>query len=395
MISVSQATALIEQQRIVPVTKKISISDAVGHVLATPVTSDRDLPPYHRATMDGIAINSKAFVQGQRRFTVTGIQAAGDPGMTLSDPSHAIEIMTGAVVPGGCDTVIRYEDLAFTDGTAHVQIEDIAAGQNIHLQGMDAKAKEVLLEPGQFLSAADIAVLASVGVNLVDIYQFPSVAIVSTGNELVPIEEKPLPHQVRRSNGAALQAALQKIQCPSTLIHLQDDTQQLKKELEKMVNDFQIIILTGGVSKGKFDYVPEVLMMLGVHQQFHHVSQRPGKPLWFGTSPGKAVFALPGNPVSTFMCFYRYIQPWLLRCMHYQMPQQQAVLAHDFTFNPNLTYFLQVKVKNEKGKLLAYPDAGGGSGDFVNLKNITGFLELPLEKNVFKAGEDYPYFSFR
>ena len=129
---------------------------------------------------------------------------------------------------------------------------------------------------------------------------------------------------------------------------------------------------------------------------FHHVNQRPGKPFWFGSSTnGKTVFALPGNPVSTYMCFYRYIKPWLLKSLQVETRQSCASLAKNFSFAPNLTYFLQVKVESEDGKLLAYPDAGGGSGDFVNLKNVTGFLELPPDKSTFSSGEVFPYFSFR
>jgi molybdopterin molybdotransferase len=156
------------------------------------------------------------------------------------------------------------------------------------------------------------------------------------------------------------------------------------------------LILSGGVSQGKFDFIPGVLEELGVKKIFHQVSQRPGKPFWFGASgKGKIVFALPGNPVSTFMCFNRYVKPWIQKSLGVETKNQFAVLATDFSFTPKLTYFLQVAVKNEEGRLVAYPNAGGGSGDFENLKNIDGFLELPREKTDFKAGEFFPLFLFR
>ncbi len=157
-----------------------------------------------------------------------------------------------------------------------------------------------------------------------------------------------------------------------------------------------MLILSGGVSKGKFDFIPTVFEELGVRKIFHQVNQRPGKPFWFGTSKtGKTVFALPGNPVSTYMCFYRYIRPWMLKSLGVVSNELTATLTQDFSFAPNLTYFLQVEVKSSGGKLMAHAQAGGGSGDFVNLKNVTGFLELPPDRTTFAAGEVFPYFPFR
>jgi molybdopterin molybdotransferase len=170
----------------------------------------------------------------------------------------------------------------------------------------------------------------------------------------------------------------------------------MAKSLRKILDDYDVLILSGGVSKGKFDFVPEVLEGLGIKKLFHQVSQRPGKPFWFGTSgAGKVAFALPGNPVSTFMCFYRYVRPWIYKSLGTDYGHPSAILEKDYSFAPPLTCFLQVTVRNESGKTIARPIPGGGSGDFANLKNITGFLELPLEKDQFKAGEVYPYISFR
>jgi molybdopterin molybdotransferase len=134
---------------------------------------------------------------------------------------------------------------------------------------------------------------------------------------------------------------------------------------------------------------------MGVKKHFHNISQRPGKPLWFGTSNTHTVFALPGNPVSTYLCFYRYLKPWLEKSVRLTSSKRVAILSSDFQFKPELTYFLQVKVANEQGRLMAYPDAGGGSGDFANLKEVDGFLELPLNKTNFNSGEVYPYYPFR
>ena len=184
--------------------------------------------------------------------------------------------------------------------------------------------------------------------------------------------------------------------CDSDTFHLPDQKESIVKALREMILKYDVIILSGGVSKGKFDYIPDALKEIGIKKLFHHVNQRPGKPFWFGVSDeGKIVFALPGNPVSTYMCFYRYIKPWLYKSLGIEVETIQAELATDFSFEPNLTYFLQVEVNLEKGKLRAYPRQGGGSGDFANLKEVTGFLELPSDRSEFKSGEVFDYFSFR
>jgi molybdopterin molybdotransferase len=396
MVTVQDATARILQALYTPRIESIPLAQVNGRVLAEKITADRDLPPFDRATMDGIAIAYRAWYEGQRAFSLEGTQAAGMPSQVLSNPAHAFEVMTGAVLPSGTDTVVRYEDVSIQDNVATVTVATVERGQSIHYQGSDARQESLLLEPGFVLSPAEVALLASVGKSFVRVFDPPRAAVVSTGDELVDVDETPLLHQVRRSNGHALAAELEALHVNASLSHLPDDKDVLQAKLRDLVEANDVIILSGGVSKGKFDFVPEVLESLGVVKHFHQVSQRPGKPFWFGASAGgKTVFALPGNPVSTFLCFQRYVKPWLLQSLGVQAAPAYAVLAQSFSFPLKLTYFLQVSVRNEQGRLMAYPDAGGGSGDFANLKNVTGFLELPLEQAQFQAGEVFPYWPFR
>ncbi len=395
MVSVQEATSIILSNLFQPKTKEVGLKDSLGKNLAEPILSDRDLPPYHRATMDGIALQYAAHQNGATSFTIEAVQAAGEPQKKLSANVHCIEIMTGAMMPEGTDTLIPYENLKMENGRATIITSSIEKGLNIHIQGSDAKKNQVLLPMGSLISPAEVALLASVGKTTVAIQDFPKTAIISTGNELVEVDQVPLLHQIRTSNSYALQAALSAMGGGAELFHLTDDEEELKRELMNILAHFDLIILSGGVSKGKFDFVPKVLESLGIQKLFHQISQRPGKPMWFGRAGNKFVFALPGNPVSTFMCFHRYLRPWLLKSLGMEPPIPKAILAEDFSFTVPLTYFLQVKVVNEAGKLMAYPIAGGGSGDFVNLKEVDGFLELSLGKNEFKAGEAYPLISFR
>ena len=226
----------------------------------------------------------------------------------------------------------------------------------------------------------------------------PKTAIVSTGDELVDIGATPLPHQIRRSNVYAVQALLADYIHPeSRIFHFPDDRASIASGLEAIFSEFELVVLSGAVSAGKFDFLPEVLAALGVEKLFHKVNQRPGKPFWFGRLPGKAVvFALPGNPVSTFLCARRFLLPFLQRSAG-ETPRtpETAALAAPVHFKPALTFFLPVRVLPERGLMQAYPLAGQGSGDLANLNDADGFLELPSDRDVFNAGEAFPFFRYR
>ncbi|HEY9008314.1 MAG TPA: molybdopterin molybdotransferase MoeA [Ohtaekwangia sp.] len=396
MVRVEEATDLVLSHCFKPAVVRVDLNDAAGRVLGAVVKADRDFPPFNRVAMDGIAIWFDEWKNGRREFYIEETQGAGQPQKGLRDVQNCMEVMTGAILPEGTDTVVRYEDVSIQGNKAVILTDEIEENQNVHAQGKDARQGEVLLSPGIILSPAEIALLASVGMSDVPVFSFPRAAILSSGDELVEVSEVPEVYQIRRSNTYAIQAAMKHIGWEGTQYHLYDQKDFVIDSLRVIAEDHDVLIISGGVSKGKFDFIPEALDSIGVKKLFHQVSQRPGKPFWFGTSKkGKVVFALPGNPVSTYMCFYRYVLPWLWKSLQVTYEQQYAVLAQDFRFNPVLTYFLQVTVKNEEGRLMAYPDAGGGSGDFANLKRVTGFLELPIDKVNFEAGEVFPYYPFR
>jgi molybdopterin molybdotransferase len=396
MVSVDEASSIVFSNLLGCSKESVRFSDAVNRVLAERITADRDFPPFHRVSMDGIAILFDEWKAGRREFNIEDVQAAGVGQKALGNPQNCLEVMTGAILPAGADTVVRYEDIEVKDGSAFVQVDSLRAGQNIHKKGQDAKAATVLLEPGMMLSAAEVALLASVGKSNVQVYCFPTTAIVATGDELVDVQSTPLLHQIRRSNTYAIQAAMKGMGWEACTFHLADKKDDMVASLKQIVGDHEVVVLSGGVSKGKFDFVPEVLEEIGVRKRFYKVNQKPGKPFWFGTSDsGKVIFALPGNPVSTFMCFFRYVKPWALKCLGIVEPTQSAILAEDFSYEGSTTYFLQVAVKIEDGVAIAYPRAGGGSGDFANLKDVNGFLELPSGPDKFQAGQKYACFQFR
>jgi molybdopterin molybdotransferase len=395
MVSVQDATSIILSNLFQPKTSKVNLNECLGKILAEPIVADRDFPPFDRATMDGIALAFDSYQKGVANFRIESVQAAGEHRKKLKSDVACIEIMTGAMLPEGTDTIVPYEQIEIRNDLATINAPQVVKGQNIHLQGSDAKKDHLLLETGTVISPAEVALLASIGKTSVSVVSAPKIVIISTGNELVDIEQTPAPHQIRKTNSYALQAALAELGIDSALLHLADDQDQLKTEIKQALLDFDVLLLSGGVSKGKFDFVPSALESLGVHKLFHQVSQKPGKPMWVGKVGNKFVFALPGNPVSTFLCFHRYVKPWLLRSMGAKHITSKAILSKSFSFKGDLTYFLQVKLANIEGKLIAEPIVGGGSGDFVNLKEVDGFLELPSNKSEFSAGETFDYLAFR
>jgi molybdopterin molybdotransferase len=376
----------------------INFHQALGRTLAEPVRADRDFPPFTRVSMDGIAIAHAAYSQGQRTFPIAGVQAAGAPPLELSDPTHCLEVMTGAMLPEGTDTVIRYEDLEIKEGKATILIEEVQKGKNAHLQGSDRQKGTTILPAGRKIGPAEMGVAATVGLSQPKVYSLPRIQVITTGDELVEVDQQPLPYQIRRSNTYTIQSLLAQHGFPSKDHHLPDEKERIYESLVQILAESDILVLTGGVSKGKFDYLPEVFARIGIQKEFYKVHQRPGKPFWFGsTNDGKLIFALPGNPVSSFMCSRRYVIPFLEACWSKSAtPSIYAQLQETVEFRPDLTYFLQVKTAvNEEGRLIAQPIHGRGSGDLANLAEVDGFLELPQGRNEYPAGETFRLYPFR
>lgn len=397
MLSVSEAFALTQQHRLTLPTEPVSLLDADGRVLRNAVYADRDFPPFNRVAMDGIGIRFADYVAGGRAFHVAGTQFAGQPQQTLSEANTCLEVMTGAMLPAGADTVVRYEDVRISDGQATISIDDVEEGQHLHLRATDRRTGDELLPVGTQLGPPELAVAASVGQTTLTVTTLPRVALISTGDELVDVGDTPLPYQIRRSNTYMLRAALKSLVINATLHHIVDDETILKDRLAGLLSENDVLILSGGVSAGKADFVPDVLAQLGVQKQFHKIEQRPGKPLWFGTTPNKAVFALPGNPVSTILCAYRYVLPYLRASMGLAAaPIRYTQLAAPVVFKPAITYFLPVRLTSEPdGRTLAQPLPGSGSADFANLLAADAFMEFPAERSDFGAGEAFPIWPCR
>lgn len=398
MISVAEATGIVLDHTADYGQETVSLAKAMGRILREPLVADRDFPPFTRVAMDGIAIRFDRYQLGQRTFPIEGTVAAGAEPVVLSSDNGCLEVMTGAVLPPGADTVIRYEDLVVKDGSATIRAAAVQCGQNAHPRGTERREGACIVPAGQVISPAEIGVAATVGKSKLQVARLPGCAIVYTGDELVEVDAKPLPHQIRASNAHTIESLLSRWQMPVDLLHLPDDKDQTRRLIEKCLENYELLILTGGISKGKFDFVPNALLESGVTPLFNKVAQRPGKPFWFGhRRNGPVVFALPGNPVSAFMCALRYLQPWVRKSLGLSaFDDNYARLTESVAFSKSQTYFLEVKTKMSKdSRQLAKPVYGKGSGDLANLTDADGFLELPPEEGSYQEGRSYRYFSYR
>lgn len=376
-------------------------ASAGGRLLVGPVLAERDQPPFDRVMMDGIAVSAAALAAGQRRFRIAGTAAAGHAPPPLTAATDAIEAMTGAVLPTGADCVIPVEELTRFDD--HLLVSEAAAtaahsGQNIHPRGSDCRAGAAVLAPPQRLGAVDIAIATGAGAATLEVRPRPRIAIISTGDELVESGEPLAPWQVRRSNAHAVATALRAAgHTQLSDHHLPDDLPLLQQALGELLATHDVLVLSGGVSMGQFDHVPAALRALGVEQVLHRIAQRPGQPLWFGRGlAGQAVFGLPGNPVSTFVCTIRYVLPVLAHlegasARQRGVPVQLAAPAKTL----KVTRLLPVRLGvSAAGQLLATPRPPANSGDFLTLAGTTGLVELPGMEGPLPAGTVVPYWPW-
>lgn len=379
--------------------ESIAFEDSIGRVLAQMVSAERDQPPFDRVMMDGIAISYAEFATGQRTFELQSMQAAGDPAQTLQ-AGCAIEVMTGASLPDGADCIVPVERIVVNEHGVHIEANHPASEhQFVHPRGSDHKQGAKLLSPGKRITPMDIAIVASAGLAQIVVARQPVVCVVSTGNELVAAGQDIEPQQIRMSNGPAIVAMLKEHGFSNAQHdHLVDEPALLREKISEHLERADVLVLSGGVSMGKADYVPQVLAELGVEVVFHKISQRPGKPMWFGVGPqDQVVFALPGNPVSALVCSRQYVIPALHHMSGAEASAPEfAALTSEVTFKPQLTNFLPVRlISNAAGQMLAMPVHTNTSGDFTSLSGTDAYVELALEQTEFETGTVVPLHRWR
>jgi len=380
MISYREALELLLANAPVLAAERCRVEAAAGRVLRSEVRADRAFPPFDRVMMDGFALKSAAWQAGHRVFRVAGTAPAGSETASLPDaPDTCLEVATGAPCPAGADCIIPLEEMIYRDssGVAFSDAANPLPGSFIHRAGSDAAEGQILLERGTLLGSRQIGVAASCGAAWLEVTRLPAIAVVATGDELVAVDQSPLPYQLRQSNGHSLAAALGRAgYAPQHSGAIGDDEAAARLVIKELLAGHDWLILTGAVSKGGRDFVPSVLENLGCRRLFHGVAQRPGKPAgcWIGPA-GQMVMALPGNPVSALTGLHVFVLPALAAASgrHAPVPRQVA-MGDRLAALPGVTWHLPVRLRPD-GR--AEPAASGNSGDFIGLLRSDGWITLP------------------
>lgn len=383
MISVQEAKAIISANLIPLSPIVLSLEQANNHLLAADVFAICDIPAFAQSSMDGYALK---FNDRHQPLSITGEMAAGVSETFEIYAGEAARIFTGAPLPAGADTVVMQEKVEVRDGKLFIKDEKLQFGLNVRDQGAEIKEKALAMEKGSYLSAAAIGFLAQLGITEVKVYPMPKVGIILTGKELRKPGEKLQFGQVYESNSYALTAALSNAGINDVQIYTADDDLEiLKNILADVLENKDIVVLTGGVSVGNYDFVVEAAQLCGVTQLFHKVRQKPGKPLYVGRKEEKLIFGLPGNPSSVLSCFYNYVLPSLhgLSQRENTVTEIEATLSVPYRKPAGLTHFLKGHYQN--GKVEPLPAQESFRLSSFALANC--LICLPEEMEDFKIGD--------
>lgn len=367
----------------------IELRQALGRVLAEDVAADRDYPPFHRATRDGFAVRSADMVGSSRTFRVIGESKAGTPFNGTVGPGQCVQIMTGAGVPAGADAVIMLEHTRAMNGGVVIE-RGVRVGENIVASGSEARAGQVVLRRGMRLGYAELAMAAQVGHANIQVYWRPRVAILSTGDEVVATNRPPGPFEIRNSNSVSLEAQATLAGAEAVpLGNARDHVEELRALIETGLKE-DILVLSGGVSAGKYDLVEGVLRDLGAEFFFDAIAIRPGRPAVFCARRHALIFGLPGNPVSTMVTFELLAVPAIeIRSGLAPRPLSffKAKLAKRVTQKAVLTHFLPARVSWPEGEPVVEELPWQGSGDIVAVTQANCFLVVPATRLELAAGD--------
>ncbi len=389
MITFEEALKISLDQAVTFGVESISFEEAPGRVLAREVTSDLDIPPFNKSAMDGYACRMEDLAGPMK---VIEVIRAGIPPVRVIAAGTCSQIMTGAIIPEGADTVIKVEETVSRNADDHDQKEVRFTGDktaaNICWRGEDLKAGETVLQSGTLLDARHVPILATVGSVFVDVYKTPSVGVLSTGTELVEPGETPGISQIRNTNAYQMIAQLTRmgIDCDYYGIAV-DDEDITRSMIAEALNNNDILILSGGISMGEFDFVPAVLESLGIKVAFKQVAIQPGKPTLFGTAKQKFVFGLPGNPVSSYFILDLLVKPFIYKCMgcNWNPPVLRLRAGERMTRKKsNRLSWMPVRIDQEG---LVYQVEYHGSAHIFSLQLADGIIPVPIGKTIIEEGE--------
>ena len=392
MIPVADAIQIVLDQTTTLPAESVALADALGRILAEDIVADTDLPPFDRAQMDGYALRAADVASTPARLRIVGESAAGAGWHHEMKAGEVVRIMTGAPVPAGADAVQQVELTREVDDLGVVEIlEPVKMGRSIVRRAAEIKVGETVLRAGEEINAAMIATLASFGYAQVNVGRRPRVSVMATGSELVDVSHKPGRDQIRDSNNYTIAAYASLAGATVERLPLVgDDTEELKRQIAKAAAASDVLITSGGVSMGVYDFTKAALQELGAEIFFERVALRPGKPTVFARLGDALVFGLPGNPVSvavTFNLFARTALRVMQGAKAATLPADTAVLARDLKGSMDRESYLPGILRtDEKGTLLAEPLKWGGSSDFVSFARATALINVPALGKLIAAG---------
>lgn len=396
MISINEAMRIVLEQTTKLGWEEVSLSQSLNRILAKDIIADTDLPPFDRAQMDGYAVRAADVVNIPARLKIVGESAAGAGWHHEMNAGEAVRIMTGAPVPVGADAVQQVELTREPNGPGDVEIlQSVEAGRSIVPRGAEIKAGETVLRAGEEINAQTIATLASFGYAQVKVGKRPRVAVMATGSELVDVDQKPARDQIRDSNNYTIEAYAELAGATIERLPLAgDDRDELKREMMKAMNRCDMLITSGGVSMGVYDFTKAAFKELGAEIFFERVALRPGKPTVFGRIGKTLVFGLPGNPVSVAVTFNLFALTALRGMQGAKEPglkHEHAVLSRDIKGSVERESYLPAVLRtDEKGTLLAEPLKWGGSSDFVAFARATALINVPADEKLVARGAIVP-----
>lgn len=392
MIPISQAIQIVLQHTPKLASEEVALPEAAHRILAEDIIADTDLPPFDRAQMDGYAVRAADVAKTPAQLKIVGESAAGAGWHHEMNAGEAVRIMTGAPLPVGADAVQQVELTREASGAGVVEIlEPVEVGRSIVRRAAEIKAGETVLRAGEDINAQTIATIASFGYAEVKVGKRPRVAVLATGSELVDVNQKPARDQIRDSNNYTIEAYAKLAGATVKRLPLAgDDTKQLKRQMFAAIETCDVLVTSGGVSMGVYDFTKTAFRELGAEIFFERVALRPGKPTVFGRIGNTLIFGLPGNPVSVTVTFNLFVRA-ALRAMQgateTSMREMTAVLARDVKGSKDRESYLPAVLRtDEKGTLLAEPLKWGGSSDFVSFARAKALINVPADANTITAG---------
>lgn len=383
MISVNEAKAILQQLDLPRRKLTLPIQAAQGFFLAEPISALLDVPSFDNSAMDGYAF---LWEEGVNKLELVGEAAAGSANFPKIEKGQAIRIFTGAPMPVGSDSVIMQEKVTRSGNFIHFDLKDAHQGNHVRYRGTQCKKGDIIAEREAKMTPGLVSLLASVGVGKANVYQAPKVALIITGNEIHDLGTDLQPGQIYNANGPALESWLGRLQVSEIQqIKVQDKKEAVVEALALALDRYDLVIFTGGISVGDYDFVKVALEENHVEQLFYKLKQRPGKPLYAGHKDGKMVFALPGNPGSVLSCFLQYVKPVIQAWKgdgEAWFDYQKIPIAQDFEKRIPLTQFLKARIQDGKVEVLQ----GQESFNLIAFGLADGFVEIPEELTFVESG---------